>query len=280
MSIFKRLFHRKLAEKEETRQKPVEGELPKAAEEPSEGSQQMNLYIAYPVREGLEFLPREVPEVPVLEFTGPEGGWPPRPLYQEKVSQVRAEQIPGGLTDALEQHIRTVAAQDKHVQALLGERFDYINTDELDRGKDRRPNPSQPLATRVTFFSHTNNVAVEVRMLGSRVRSACNRPGYQPPEGDGEIENAIALARADKRLETEVRGLHADAILLPRDAEELGYGERLIWVVFTDAAKSEAEKPALFTATVDITHQRVLNARPEPAAHHSYDDIGGSSNAK
>jgi hypothetical protein len=240
----------------------------------------MELYIAYPVTEGLELLPREVPEVPVLEFTGPEEGWPPRPLYQEQVRQVQAELIPGGLTDALEQHILTVAVRDEHVQALLGERFDYINTDEIERGKDRRPNPSQPLATRVTFFSHTNNVAVEVEMIGLRVRSACNRPGYQPPEGTGEIKEAIALARADRRLKREVQGLHAYAILLPRTAEELGYGARLIWVVFTDATNSEAEKLALFTATVDITNQRVLNARPEPPEHPSYDTFGGASNAK
>jgi hypothetical protein len=262
------------------RRKAIEDKLPKASKEPSEGGQLMKLGVAYRVTEGLELLPREVPEVPVLEFTGPEEGWPPSPRYQEKVSQVQTEQIPGGLTDALEQHIRTIAARDERVLALLGERFDYINTVATEWGKDRRPNPSQPLATRLTFFSHTNSVAVEVQMLGLRVRSACNRPGYQPPEADGEIKEAIALARADKRLETEVRGLNADAILLPRDAEELGYGERLIWVVFTDATKSEAEKPALFTATVDITNQRVLNARPEPLEHPSYDNLGGASNAK
>jgi hypothetical protein len=263
------------------RKRPIgERKLPKASKEPSEGRQLMKLDIGYPVTEGLESLPRKVPQVPVLEFTGPEEGWPPGPRYREQVRQVQAEQIPGGLTDALEQHIRTVAAQDRRVQALLGERFDYINTDAIEWGKDRRPNPSQPLGTRLTFFSHTNNAAVEVQMLGLRVISARNRPGYQPPEGEGEIKEAIAIARADRRLKKQVRRLHANAILLPRKDEELGYGDRLIWVVFTDPTESEAEKPALFTATVDITSQRVLDARREPAVHVSHNNIGGASNAK
>jgi hypothetical protein len=182
------------------------------------------------------------------------------------VRLIEVEPIQGTLTEAVDEHIRATAIADERVQSLLGPRFDHINTDMLDFGKDRRPNPAQPIATRVLFFSHTNNVAVEVEMVGFGVRRVRTRPGYQPAEGDGEIARAVALARADDRLASAVAGLAANAILAPRAAEDIGHGERILWVVFTDAADSTAEKPALFTAAVDLTGERVVMAGPAAPA--------------
>lgn len=215
--------------------------------------------------------------MPELEFTGPGEGWPPRPRGQREVRQLKAEPIPGALTDALEEEIRRAALTDQRVQALLGERFVHVTTDPRYRGKWRRPDPDQPLETAVLFFSHTNNVAVEVLMVGLSVRDAATVPGFQPPEAAEEIEQAISLARAHPRISNAVQDLGAGALLLPFRDGELGYGHRILWVTFFDAAEMEEEKPALFSAAVDLTDQRVLIARPEPPIRGP--DTGEMTNA-
>jgi hypothetical protein len=227
----------------------------------------------------LGLLPREVPEVPELEFTGPGEGWPPRPRGQRDVRRLEAQPIPGALTDALEQEIRRSALADGRVRALLGERFVHLTTDMRNWGKGRRPDPSRPLETRALFFSHTNNVAVEVLMTGLSTQGAGTLPGYQPPEAPEEIEQAVALARAHPRISDHVQDLEAGALLLPHQDGDPGYGHRILWVTFFDAAEIEGEKPALFSAAVDLTDQRVLVARPEPPIMRPDDTTGESTNA-
>lgn len=202
------------------------------------------------------------PEVHELEFTGPEEGWPPRPQEQTNVTEIVEEEIPGSLTDALEAEIRQAALDDKHVQKLLGDRFAYISTDEVESVKGRDRGPSDPLATRVTFFSHTNNVAVEVRMRGVEVESVQRKEGYQPTEGPDEISEAIALALSDRRLQGKVEGLNGDAILMILPKGKPGYGHRVLYVAFSQ----EEEDHALYFAIVDLTHRTVLSAGPVAAA--------------
>ena len=246
-------------------------------DQPSEGYQKapgrdraMESGVTDPVTEKFLPLPQKVPKVPKLVFTGPKEGWPPRPQEQLDVREVHVQEIPGSLTDDLEDQIRMVATQNERVQALLGDRFAYINTDSLQHlSKGQHFSSSRPLATRVTFFSYTNNVAVEVLMQGLNMESVTRHQGYQPPEGDDEIKEAIALARADSRLQDKVQELHADAILLPATGEQPGHNHRLLWVTFSDPEESYEEKVTLFSASVDLTDQKVLVVRPEPGLNEN-----------
>lgn len=203
-------------------------------------------------------LPEQPPKAAVLEFTGRAEGWPPQPKGVTDIALVPWEEIPGSLTDSLEAEIRQAALRDTRVRELLGDRFAYISTDEIELEKDRRRDPSQPLATRVTFFSHTNNVAVEVRMLGLNVENVARRQEYQPPEGSDEIATAIDLARRDDRLRDKVQGLNAAAILTFLGQGQPGADHRVLYVTFS---KEEEDLPRYF-ALVDLTEGTVLSAGP------------------
>ena len=201
-------------------------------------------------------LPEKPPKAVQLEFTGPEEGWPPRPKGRENVAEVPWREIRGSLTDALEAEIRQAALQDTRVRELLGERFAYISTDEIEPSKDRSHDASEPLATRVTFFSHSNNVAVEVLMQGPKVESVKRREMYQPPEGREEIELAVALARRDGRLLEKVAGMRGDAIIIFPEKDQPGYGHRILYVSFS---KEDDDVP-FYSAVVDLTEKQVLLA--------------------
>lgn len=205
-------------------------------------------------------LPEEPPKEGVLEFTGPEEGWPPRPKDVTNVKEVPWEEIPGSLTDSLEAEIRQAALQDTRVRELLGDRFAYISIYEIELDKESERDPSKPLATKLTFFSHTNNVAVEVRIQGLKVDAVTTNERYQPPEGDDEIKEAIELAQNDSRLREEIKGLKANAILAFIAENQPGFGHRVLHVSFL---QEEEDFPRFF-AMVDLNDQKVLSAGPVP----------------
>jgi hypothetical protein len=223
------------------------------------------LDFAVPTSEPLHHFPKGPPEFQEhIEFSGPGQGWPPYPVGWSAVTPLETESLAGGLTDEVADHLRLVALGDDRVRELLGERFAHINTDALNTGKNATSDCAAPVGALLTFFSHSNNVAVEVSMQGAHVEHAQIVENYQPPEGNEEINEAICLARSDRQFGDRLALLAANAILLPMRDEQLGFGNRLLWITFTDPKDIEAEKPALFTAVVDMAEGRVLFVRPEP----------------
>ena len=180
--------------------------------------------------------------------------------------------------------LRELAEQDTGVQTQLGERFAFINTEEVPADQCLVPvptdNPPPPHATgrsaapetsvyRLTYYSYTNNVTVHVCMDNTRVSSVQRDPreGYQPEEGEEEITAAIELARTDKRIAGDVQNLHGHAILTSPEEyryfwvmDEEGFGNRVFWVTFSETPESLA----LYFARVDLTTQMVLEAGKEP----------------
>jgi len=210
---------------------------------------------------------QEPPSPPKLEFTGPDAGWPPRVKGATNVRIVGWQEAPGSLTDQVEARVRRAAERDARVRRELGERFAYISADEIEEGKGRRRDPARPLAVRVTFFSHSNNSAVEVTIRGGVVEGVARRPDDQPPEGVGEIAAAVALARRDSRLRGKVQGLTGHAILVSPDQGEPGYGHRVLTVTFRKRAadvtvRRDAEELPRYFALVDLSDQKVLAAGP------------------
>jgi hypothetical protein len=80
------------------------------------------------------------------------------------------------------------------------------------------------------------------------------------PEGQAEVETAIALARRDARLRAAVAGLIGSAILAYPDSGARGFGHRLLHVTF---ASANGVVP-LYWAYVDLTDGAVLSAGKEP----------------
>jgi len=203
-------------------------------------------------------LPATPPQVTVQEFTGPEQEWPPHPKGWTNIKSVPSTQIPAALTASLEPQIRQAAAQDPRVRSLLGERFTHISTHEAEPSKDEERRATGLPKTRVTFYSYSNNVAVETDMDGMAVTAVRHRESYQPPEGLDEITQAIKLATQDERLAQAVMGLHGHAIVTFLPKAHRHYGHRVLYVAFS----KEGEESTQYAAVVDLTDQIVLTAGP------------------
>lgn len=214
----------------------------------------------------LDTLPKGPPAVIPLKFTLRGAGWPPKPHGAEQVRRLHAQEAPDALTDVLARQLSEIALRDARVLDSLGERYVHIQSDAILAGKGERKDCSEPLQTRITFYSYDRQVAVEVLMKGTHVQAVVAREGYQPAETEEEILEAICLARSDPCLRDSVQLLSASAILHhgSSGADEAGYAHRMLWVTFFDSEDIEDEKPALFSAAVDLVDRVVVLAREEP----------------
>ncbi len=185
--------------------------------------------------------------------------------------------VTAALSPEEEDELQKAAAKDPRVIELLGQRYFFIEGHPFDehrrKGKECcAPAPSQ---VRLTFYSYSNKVAVEVRMKDKAVVSATRREGYMPPEGEQEVKEAAELAGKDSRIKDQVQGLEAHALLWEPEGGLLpsilgegwsgffndpGYGRRVFLVTFE---RGKSGKP-LFWAIVDVGEQKVLRAGEEP----------------
>jgi len=211
-------------------------------------------------REPQQRLPERPPEVARIQFTGPTEGWPPHPAGRTDVRAVAWTQLPGDLTDSLAAQLRRIATADQRVREALGDRFAFISISPVEGEAKDTVRAAAARVFQLVFFSHTHNVAVEVRVQEQRVQQVERRPGLDVPEGRAEVEAAIALARRDARLRAAVAGLVGSAILAYPDSGAPGFGHRLLHVTF---AREGGDVP-LYWAYVDLTDGRVLSAGKEP----------------
>ncbi|GJL69490.1 MAG: hypothetical protein NPIRA06_21250 [Nitrospirales bacterium] len=228
----------------------------------------------------LPFHPPPLVELP-LELP-PEGG-PRRPVDTMSPTPLSSPGPEITIVDSNQPGLRATAERDPDVKTQLGDRFAFINTEEVPASRclvtlkardpatsrtTERPAASEALEYRLTYYSYTNNVAVHVCLNDQQISSIQPDPrkGYQPEEGDEEITAAIELARADQRIAQEVQTLHGHAILTSPEeyryfwvSDEAGFGDRVFWVTFSEMPESLA----LYFARVDLTAQTVLDAGKE-----------------
>jgi hypothetical protein len=201
-------------------------------------------------------LPERSPTAPVLEFTGPDQGYPPQPVGISNVREVPFAQF-APLSGPRPAELRRLAERDERVRRALGERFAFLSADPVEPPK--REGESRPSdAARLTFYSYSANVAVEVLTNADRVESARELArGYQPPESQEEIATATRMALADARLrETNAGTLQPNGIVAyPREGQP-GHGNRVLQITF---AKDGEDLPA-YVAYVDLTAGKVLSA--------------------
>ncbi|MEO8327884.1 MAG: hypothetical protein ABI618_18690 [Nitrospirota bacterium] len=223
------------------------------------------------------------PQLTELSLELPAKGGPRRPVDTMAPTTLSGPGPEIIIIDTDQPGLRATAEHDPAVKTQLGDRFVFIHTEEVpatqclvtveasDAATSRateRPAASEALAYRLTYYSYTNNVAVHVCLNDQQITSIQPDPrkGYQPEEGDEEITAAIELARADQRIAREVQNLHGHAILTSPEeyryfwvSDEAGFGDRVLWVTFSEMPES----PALYFARVDLTTQTVLDAGKE-----------------
>lgn len=163
------------------------------------------------------------------------------------------------------------AQQAAPVQAKLGARYFFIDAEPITR-RDPFCLPAKPSGqqsvtplprptTRITYFSYSHNAPVIVCMREQEFVSLAPIPkDYQPPEGDGEVEEAKRVARLDERIRDKVRNLEAHVILADPEwrlwwwnAE--GYGHRVFYVTFSEGRSGDPQ----YYAVVDLTEEQDTN---------------------
>ena len=196
------------------------------------------------------------PDSPTIRFTGLEKAWPPAPAGRgrERVRPVPKE-VSGTLTVYLRRQILRACSYNPRVREFLGDRFAFVGMEEVsDKTVDSKAQRSSVPLVLVTFFSHSNNAAVMVRMRGIEILEVARETGVQPPEGVGEVEKAVRLARKDSRLKAKVLNLEGGAILVVPASDEPGYGHRVLYVTFAKRVGMHAQ----YVADVDLTVNKVL----------------------
>ena len=202
-------------------------------------------------------LPEAPPATARLRYSDEKEGWPPHPVDAQLTGTVESTPIPGLISDEQESEFRKAAEGDERVRSGLGQHHAYIGIQQPWPKGESLPVPPK---TELTFFSHTHNVAVLVRMEGARVVEVSRDEEGEPPAGFEEILASIEIARAEPALKGKLDGLFGDAIVLSGAHGDPGYGHRLMWVTFSENEFTDATRYAVF---VDMIDRRVIGWRDE-----------------
>ncbi len=205
-------------------------------------------------------LPRSLPKGLAPGWTGPEEGWPPRLRGVTDLQLFDLRGAESGFTEeevAHREEILQIALNDPRVRTELGDRFVHVDTDEMELPKGKDSPILNAIPMRLTFYSHSHNVAVQVTVAGCTVNDVMRKPGYQPPEAEDEIRRAIDIARSDSKLADSVLELEANAILAAPDPDHIFTNPRVLYVHFS---RSDEYLPRVGVA-VDLINERVISIR-------------------
>ena len=214
-------------------------------------------------------LPAQLPTKHVLEFTADESPGHIKPKMSGGTNAAAVNRSPilaASLSASDIAGLRKSAEADSRVRSLLGERWAFIDADPMPPSTKVTFGCCRQQArfTKLTYFSYSNNVAIEVNLKDGTVLQASRTEGYLPPEGPQDIQRGIELARADARLSGKVNDLQGHGILMQPDRglfkNDPGYGHRVMWITFSQGVGGDPK----YWAQVDLTDDRVLDAGDEP----------------
>jgi hypothetical protein len=156
------------------------------------------------------------------------------------------------LPEDLVRRAQTIALANEHVKRLLtSKRYISIGASLLD-GDDKKA-----ASLLFIFYNYTDNLTIEVMLdrTAQEVGSVAEMR-YQPPPPQQEIDQAIALARQDRRLaELVTDDLEGTAVLVsPVDPKSPYYSHRQFNVGFG----CPDERLPRITALVDLSAETVI----------------------
>jgi hypothetical protein len=213
-------------------------------------------------------LPAAVPPVHRLQFDDKGQGdlMLPRGSSQAGVLAGGPPDAGPALQDEAVNKLQAAALADPRVRAALGDRFRLVEVETAEPMSSTSgccPAPTHP--SRLLFYSYAADTSVEVILRGDRVIAVTPRPGYQPPETEEEVAEAVSLARQDRRLVGKLEEYDGHGILTQPARgwlwDDAGQGHRVIWVTFSKGREGRPHYGAL----VDLSAREVLNAREEPS---------------
>lgn len=214
-------------------------------------------------------LPGKAPFPHVFQFTGEDlaGHHKPKMVGAALDTAVkRSTNAAAVLTASEVAALREAAESDSRVTPLLGSRWAFIDADRVPpEGKISFGCCRHATSlTRLVYYSYRQNVAIDVRMKDKNVLNVSRLEGYQPPEGQQDVQRGIELAKADPRLTGKVEQLEGRGLLMQPDRgffrNDPGYAHRTIWITFSQGQDGDPK----YWAVVDLTEDKVLEAGEEP----------------
>jgi hypothetical protein len=214
-------------------------------------------------------LPGQVPGPHGLQFTGEDIAGHHKPKMAGTVQNANAKRATNEravLTGEEVATLRRAAESDRRVTAQLGTRWAFIDADRLPPAGKVSFGCCLHAAglVRLIYYSHGQNIAVEVQMKEANVLSVSRLEGYQPPEGRQDVQRGIELAKADPRLVGKVEQLQGHGLLMQPDRgffrNDPGYAHRTMWITFSKGHDGDPK----YWAIVDLTEDKVLEAGEEP----------------
>lgn len=223
-------------------------------------------------------LPAQPPVVSKLELVQSSSG---ARLTPKGDTVPDAAKLQRAAVDEIRENSPIVQTAGRHpqVQEKLGKRYFFISA-EPAKSKDQFC-PSTLLRTsgqaaataaltRVTYYSYSNTAAVIVCMQAQEFVKLPTVPkDYQPPESDGEEEEAIRVARLDARIQDKVKGLKAHVILMDPEwrlwpGNKEGYGHRVFYVTFSQPGSGYPQYWAVVDLTEEVDQDKVHQTGAEP----------------
>lgn len=194
-------------------------------------------------------------------FTKIGGDWPPQPknmenivwLQDDNASRLKSRSDTDDLAASL-------SADDV---SELGRRFTFIGTKS---SVEKDATLSQQT---MTFFSHSNNMTVDVKVSQGDVNDVeqITPSKYQPPLSAEEVKSAVNIARESFENEgfSQVKQLKGYGILAFKSSSDLTsenggfYDTRVAYVSFHAHIDARPE----FVAWVDLTEETIIKSRED-----------------
>jgi hypothetical protein len=147
------------------------------------------------------------------------------------------------------QALQKMAARAPAVKKLLGEKFIPIGVRVAEDAKEKTR------TTIATFYSYSNQTAVEAVLTGSGRLVRCDDFRYQPAATDEEIAQAVSIARRSLRKQDGWSDDLSAGVIAVTDDEPTSrdYGRRLMDVRFF----RPDERVAQFMALVDLEKAKI-----------------------
>jgi hypothetical protein len=144
------------------------------------------------------------------------------------------------------------ATSDPVVASLVGSRFAFCYRQSIEPADKSVAQDERVM--QLIFFSYTRGKTVSVLSDHGRVVSASDMNSW-PHECRGEVDAAVALARADERLAGRVASLRGGGMLYQHlDDQRYPQSHRIMDIKFINPGDISQ-----FGAIVDLTEQKVLH---------------------
>lgn len=191
-------------------------------------------------------------------------GWPPKAGGNCSAENTSIREV-SKPDPAIYHRVTKLALKSKEFQLAVGDRFMHYGTHLLDRNDHKLFQDEHDVMSKahfhILFFSYSYNKVVEVFTTTNEILTVRDNIEIHLPEIAREIEIAIDMASCHKNLSGRVEGLKADAMLEPVYTQDHpSFGNRVYRVMFSEPYNVHKESPLLYTATVDMNRQVLIDA--------------------